>query len=234
MCSNIQVCKAKLLQHDWLSLVEDGHETILESIFILEETTSHYGWIFPQALEFAACWHCNGKQDIHEQSEKIQSGMKFIENSSIICPLNFCRFILLPNFESKQSSFKSRFWTTMALQKCGWIAWKTGKKLCLILSLWRRLPVISRGLWLLERLTDRISADEPLFILAPIHIQLSYDKLVIPEKKWISAVSDNMLHFRQTRDGWVGHQHWNLLDVAGSGRSKFSTDLSNNSSIVGT
>jgi hypothetical protein len=29
---------------------------------------------------------------------------------------------------------------------------------------------------------DKLEADEPLFILAPIHIQLSYDNLVIPEK----------------------------------------------------
>jgi EthD domain len=30
--------------------------------------------------------------------------------------------------------------------------------------------------------SDRRAADEPLFIESPIHIQLSYDNLVIPEK----------------------------------------------------
>ena len=29
--------------------------------------------------------------------------------------------------------------------------------------------------------TDVLPADEQLFILAPIHVQLSYDRLVIPE-----------------------------------------------------
>lgn len=34
-----------------------------------------------------------------------------------------------------------------------------------------------------EEVADVLSADEQLFILAPIHVQLSYDRLVIPENK---------------------------------------------------
>ena len=58
----------------------------------------------------------------------------------------------------------------------------TGRKWFLTKSSWTKSPVSRSRLHRNRYSYERLLADEPLFILAPIHIQLSYDNLVIPEK----------------------------------------------------